>query len=216
MRLFKCCRLFFRAALLCIFLVGAVAAQEAEPSREELLFINLEKILNVDIVTASKISEESFLAPGTVYVITEEEIHRNGWRFLQDALKSVPSVYLYDPHSWVWGGQRGLVSNFSQTLLMINGREMNNLIASEGFISRQFSTHNIKRIEVMASPGSALYGANALAGVINIITKEVPPDYSGGEVSIGAGSFDSFAYDFVFGHSWDGLKIGASGSIYSR
>jgi len=177
---------------------------------EGLLFLSVEELLNVPVVTASKKEEASFYAPGTVYIITEEEIKRYGWRYLQDALKYIPSVYLYDPHSWVWGGQRGLVSNFSQTLLMINGREVNNLIASEGFISRQFATHNIKRIEVMASPGSALYGANALAGVINIITKELDPSYEGIEIGLEMGSFNSEAIDIVFGQKFGNVRVSGS------
>ena len=200
--------------LLCVgHLEGAVASSNADVL-QALLSQDIESLLEISVTTVSKTAERATLAPGTVYVITEEQINRNGWRFLQDALASVPSVYLYNPHSWVWGGQRGLVSNFSQTLLMINGREMNNLIASEAFISRQFATHNIKRIEVMASPGSALYGANALAGVINIITREVDEAYSGAEVALDYGSFNSRGVSFVYGQRQGAWRFSASGMVY--
>lgn len=177
---------------------------------DNLFSLSLEEFLNVDVVSVSKKNEKLYTAPASVYVITSEEIERYGFLHLQDALKIIPSVYLYNPHSWVWGGQRGLVSNFSQTLLLLNGREMNNLIAQEGFISRQFATHNIKRIEVMASPGSALYGANALAGVINIITKDADKNYDGTEFSFESGSNSSISGSLLFGKKIKDLSIKGS------
>ncbi len=193
---------------------GAIALPQ-EGVLQALLSHDIESLLEVRVTTVSKTPESALLAPGTLYVITEAQIRRNGWRFLQDALASVPSVYLYDPHSWIWGGQRGLVSNFSQTLLMINGREINNLIASEAFISRQFSTHNIERIEVMASPASALYGANALAGVINIITRDGSADYTGSEITIDYGSFNSRGASFVFAQRQGDWRLSGSGMVYN-
>ena len=175
-----------------------------------LASMSLEELLNVEVISASKEIDSILLAPGTIYVITKEEIERYGFEQLQDALKYVPSVYLYDPHSWVWGGQRGFVSNFSQTLLLLNGREVNNLIALEGFISRQFSTHNIERIEIIAGPASALYGANALAGIVNIITKEVADDYEDIQLGLTNGSFDTRAIDLVFGKKLGDLKLSGS------
>ena len=58
---------------------------------------------------------------------------------------------------------------------MINGREVQNLLAGEPFISYQFQTHNVRRVEVMMGPASALYGANAFVGVINVVTKLEDP-----------------------------------------
>ena len=177
-----------------------------------LFSLSLTAMQNIQITSASKYEEDLATAAATVYVITENEIEQYGYQDLQEALKSVPSVYLSNPHSWVWGGQRGFLSNFSQTLLMVNGREVNNLIAFEGFISKQFATYNIKQIEIMASPGSAIYGANALAGVINIITKEVDKDFDGFELYVDAGSFNTKALSMVFAKEiGDDLRI--SGSI---
>ena len=152
-------------ACLVIFQIGLTAGQELL-SPEELLDLSIEDFLNVEVISASKKSERLFTAPATVYVITTEEINRMGFQHLQDVLKYIPSVYLYNPQSWVWGGQRGLVSNFSQTLLLINGREVNNLIAQEGFISRQFATHNIDRVAVSHHDHEGVPGADSL-GVAN-------------------------------------------------
>jgi outer membrane receptor protein involved in Fe transport len=187
---------------LCVLLSIALPARAQEVAADPSIYsMSLQQLgqLQVQVQSASKQLEPSVLAPGTVYVIRPDEIERYGFRTLQDALKIVPSVYLYDPHSWIWGGQRGLVSNFSQTLLLVNGREVNNLVALEGFISRQFATHNVERVEVVAGPSSALYGANALAGVINMISKEFDPAYDKTEVSVEAGSFERRSAALTFG-----------------
>ncbi len=191
--------------------VSPVASADTEGESVEKLFeLTLEEFLNVDIVSVSKKSEKSFTAPGTVYVVTKEMIDRYGFRTLQDALRYVPSVYLYDPQSWVWGGQRGFVSNFSQTLLLVNGREVNNLIAGEGFISHQFGTQAVRRIEVVASPASALYGANALAGVINVITRDADPQFEGMELSLETGSNKTTVANILFGKSMGNLSLKGS------
>ncbi len=182
----------------------------------DLFSMSLEDMQNIKITSASKLEEDLLTAAASVYVITGEDIEKYGYRDLQEALKSVPSVYLSNPHSWVWGGQRGFLSNFSQTLLMVNGREVNNIIAFEGFISNQFSTYNIKQIEVVASPASAIYGANALAGVINIITKEVDKDYDGFELYVDAGSFNTKAISILFAKNLSkDLRISGSARYYT-
>ena len=206
----------FRAFTLAIMLLHfSLSFSEAGSITPEKLFnLSIEEFLNIEVVSVSKKPEESFTAPGTVYVISEEDINRYRFRTLQEALKYVPSVYLYDPQSWVWGGQRGFVSNFSQTLLLINGREINNIIAGEGFISKQFGTQNIKRIEVVASPASALYGANALAGIINVITKDADPRFEGIELSLDMGSHNTTVASLVLGKTIRDLSFKGSFRSY--
>lgn len=208
----------------CLFIMGmlhlfpstslAVNHTQDEADLADRFEMPLDELLSMHIVSASKHREPHVLAPSTVYVITQEEIERFGFRFLQDALKIIPSVYIYDPHSWIWGGQRGFVSNFSQTLLLVNGREVNDLVALETYISRQFATHNIERIEVMASPGSALYGANALAGLINIITKDAGTDAEGFQVGVEGGSYQSTGVDVVFARKTNGFRVSGNARIF--
>jgi outer membrane cobalamin receptor len=207
----------YRTPHIVFYLYLAIVPQliYAQNDTIQLHQLTLEELKNVKIKTASNRSEALETAPATIYVITEQDIQDFGYTELQDALEGVPSIYLSNPHSWIWGGQRGFLSNFSQTLLMINGREVNNLVAYEGFISHQFATHNIKQIEIMAGPASALYGANALAGIINIITKDGNKDYEGAELHIETGSYHTLAGGFVFGTKLtDNLKVSGSTRIY--
>lgn len=196
MRAAACCCLIFLAFL------PSPAADEEESFGSLTDF--WETMDEIQVVTAARNDEDAALTSATTYVITAEEIRRFGFRFLQDALQLIPSCVLYDPQSWVWGGQRGLVSNFSQTLILVNGREFNNIIAGEAYMSRQYSLRNVARIEVLAGPGSALYGANALGGVINIITKDADPNHHGSLTSVEMGSYQTqglfFSHVDEYGH----------------
>ncbi len=180
---------------------------------DSLLAMDFEALFDVRIITASKVSERSSLAPATVYVITADQIQRLGLRSLGDALALVPGVDLVNPHFFLEGGQRGFMGTFSQSLILINGREMNNLIAGETFIANQFRTRNIRQIEIINGPGSALYGANAVAGVINIITK-TSDDLDGVQLSVGAGSWDTREVNLVYGRTKGDMKIHGSFSWF--
>ncbi len=177
---------------------------------DHYLELPIEELFNIRITTASKISESPDIAPSTVYVVTADQIERFGLRDLREVLSIVPGVDVIDPHFFLLGGQRGFMGTFSQTLLLINGREVNNLIAGETFISEQFRTHNIRQVEIVAGPGSALYGANAVAGVINIITKEV----EGIELSVGVGSWNTREISVAFGHRKDELNVQGSFTLF--
>jgi outer membrane receptor protein involved in Fe transport len=195
-------------------LAPLAAAQDVQDmDLDSLLELSLESLFAVKIITASKVVESAMLAPSTAYVITAEHIQRLGLRDLKDVLTLVPGVDTVDPHFFLEGGQRGFMGTFSQTLILINGREMNNLIAGETFIAHQFRTHNVKQVEVINGPGSALYGANAVAGVINVITK-TSDDLDGFEVSSMVGPHNTLETAVSFGSESRGLKVWGSYAYY--
>jgi outer membrane receptor protein involved in Fe transport len=171
----RSCKLRAGRAVLSL-LIAASAHAETLPADNPLVELSLEDLMNVT-VTASRRMQTIADAPSTVYIITAEDIERFGFVDLKDALKLVPGMIVEDAsYGQLYGGQRGFTGTFNKTLIMLNGREMNNLLAGEAFIGPQFPLHNVKRIEVIAGPGSALYGANAFAGVINIITRTPDDD----------------------------------------
>ena len=180
---------------------------------EGLFELDIEALFEITISTASKIEQSVDMAPATVYVVTEEQIKRLGLRDLKDILAIVPGVDTINPHFFLLGGQRGFVGSFSQTLLLINGREVNNLIAGETFISNQFRSHNIRQVEIISGPGSALYGANALAGVINIITKTAD-DFQGVDVSVARGLWGTSEVNVFFAEQKEDFKVHGSVSLY--
>ena len=175
---------------------------------------SLEDLVLAYVTTASKDLESQKSAPATIYVITEKDIISNGYMELKDALEDIPGVTLINTDFFAFGGQRGYLGNFSQTLLLINGREVQNLVAAETFISHQFGTHNIKQIEVINGPGSVLFGANALVGVINIITKNNSRDYNKTEIQAEIGTERTRAFNIIFGKEFGDLRISGSTRLY--
>ncbi|HEX4940121.1 MAG TPA: TonB-dependent receptor plug domain-containing protein, partial [Candidatus Kapabacteria bacterium] len=174
----------------------ALAADSPEEG-SPLLEYTLTELLSLHVETASRSIEALDRAPATVYVITADDIRTYGYRNLADALENVPGVMGINKSFFLDGGQRGLFGNFSQTLLLINGREFQGLATQEAFISDQFATDNIRQIEVMNSPGSVLYGANAYSGVINILTRDADSDFTGQQFRITQGSENTQALSLV-------------------
>lgn len=142
-------------------------------------FSNLVRVLklssSVQLVTSvSKKAEDIRKAPATISVITQEEIIQRGYTDLVAFLNDLPGfqVARYYGPQLANMYQRGLrTNNTEKTLLLMDGVEENDLWTNWADISRQYSLSNIKQVEVVFGPASTMYGSNAFAGVINIITK---------------------------------------------
>ena len=168
-----------------------VVSPEAEAAlEEELRYLKAETY----VLTPSRIPEKIKKTAATITVITDRQIRQMGARHIMDVLQTVPGIGLY----YVWDGSyiidvRGFGAGFSNNhiLFMINGHPLyDNYVGGAGYFHDTHIIDNIKRIEVVRSPGSALYGANAFLGVINIITKEAE-DIDGVELTTRAGSYDT-------------------------
>src|ERR1051325_7913669 len=132
----------------------------------------LEELINQLILAASKRPLTARESPGIVTLITDEEIKNSGARDLIDVLRLVPGIdFGVDVEGVVGIGTRGLWAHDGKMLLLVDGQEMNELV----FATNQFGNHipveQIKKIEVIRGPGSAIYGGFAEYGVINIVTK---------------------------------------------
>jgi outer membrane receptor for ferrienterochelin and colicin len=127
------------------------------------------------VSSVSKTVESLREAPATVVVLTGDEIRRRGYTDIEAVLHDLPgfdfSKRAGASYSNIYQrGYRSLETN--RTLLMVDGVEDNDLASSTAWISRQIALSNIDRIEVVYGPASTMYGANAFAGVVNIITKD--------------------------------------------
>lgn len=161
-------------------------------------------------------------APSVASVITAEDIRATGATDIDEVLRSVPGLHVsvspggYNPIYVM----RGIYSQYNpQVLVLLNGIPLTNVfIGDRGQAWGGMPVNNIKRIEVIRGPGSALYGADAFAGVINIVTKTAP-DIAGTEAGFGAGSFDSGAGWLLHGGKWGSLdtavalEIGKTGGF---
>ncbi len=132
----------------------------------------LEELINSLILAASKRPLTARESPGIVTLITDEEIRNSGARDLIDVLRLVPGIdFGVDVEGVVGIGTRGLWAHEGKILLLIDGQEMNEPLFGINNFGNHFPVDQIKKIEVVRGPGSAIYGGFAEYGVINIITK---------------------------------------------
>ena len=207
MRARRCCSL---ATLAVVLGAGAppLAAETAASAAETMQPLTIDELIAIEITTASRRPEPLSQAPATVYVINEEDIRFYGLRNLRDLLRIVPGVDWSFDQMALQGGLRGFATNFANTLLMVNGREVQNLLAGEPFISFQFQLHNVQRVEIVMGPSSALYGANAFVGVINIVTKLQDTTLgSGGHVEQTVGSWSTLSTGIVLRRRQENVAV---------
>lgn len=163
----------FLCVLLCAML--AVAYGDPSPGVQDLTQLSIEELMQVEVVTASKKAQAIRDVPASVYVITAEDIHRMGATTIPEVLRLVPGVHvgLIDANKWAVA-VRGFNGRYSNKLLvLIDGRSVYTPFFSGVYWDAQPLPFmdDIERIEVIRGPGASLWGANAVNGVINIITK---------------------------------------------
>lgn len=167
----RCGRKKFLSAIIC-----ALAVQYAQAEELDLTELSLEQLLEVKVTSASKYEQRASDAPSAVQVISREEIERHGWRTLSDALLTLPGIYVSNDRAYDYQGARGFLVNGdynTRFLLLVDGQRNNDniyqqaLTGSEGWLDMSV----IERIEYIPGPGSAIYGSNAMFGVINVITR---------------------------------------------
>ena len=153
---------------------GAVYAQEAVRPARVLKHLSVEELMDIDVTSVSKHPEKLSAAAAAVAVLTQDDIARSGCTSIPELLRLVPGVQVarVDSHTWAVSS-RGFNDIFANKLLvMIDGRTVYTPLFSGVFWDVQDTLlEDIERIEVVRGPGATLWGANAVNGVINIITK---------------------------------------------
>jgi iron complex outermembrane recepter protein len=158
----------------------------------ELAALDLEELMNIEITSVSKKQEKLTDAPAAIYVLTNEDIRRSGATSIPEALRQVPGLYVGKINAYTWSiTARGFTNQYANKLLvLIDGRSVYTPLFSGVFWDVQdVPLENIERIEVIRGPGATLWGANAVNGIINIITKKTVKD-KGMLFSSGAGKED--------------------------
>ena len=187
------------------FAAHGVAAQ----TLKDLADLSLEELAQVQITSVSKRPEPLSHATASVFVITGDDIRRSGVMTLPEALRLAPNLEVARVNSQTYSiSARGLnsVNASNKLLVLVDGRSVYTPFFSSVFWDQQeVMLADVERIEVISGPGGALYGANAMNGVINIITKR-SADTQGGLVDAKAGDFTQRA-----AARWGG-KIGDAGT----
>jgi iron complex outermembrane recepter protein len=190
-------RLHHAAAVLIVVTGGIVAASDAAAQTvEELRRLSIEDLANVEITSVSKRPQPLSQAPASVYVITSEDIRRSGAASIPEVLRLAPNLQVarLDAASYAISA-RGFNSfqAANKLLVLIDGRSVYTPLHGGVFWDQQqVMLEDIDRIEVISGPGGTLWGANAVNGVINIITKH-SRETQGGLVGFQLGNLDKGA-----------------------
>jgi len=182
---------FRRSRLTCLLAIAGMltGVPVRAASAHDLTELSLEDLLQVEVTTASKYKQDAREAPSQVQVITADEIRQYGWRTLGEALGSLPGFYTSDDGVYQYLGARGFLSagDYSTRFqLLLNGQRLNDNIYEQAQFGTPFPLDMalVERIEVISGPGSAIYGSNALFGVINVIARD-PSSMQGSTGSVG-------------------------------
>lgn len=181
-----------------------------EAQVQELRNLSLADLGNVEVTTVTKEPEDVWQTPAAIYVLTQNDIRRSGATTLPDLLRTVPGVEVAEIQTNQWAvGIRGFGSQFSRgVLLLIDGRSAyTELFEGVYWDVQDVPLDDIERIEIIRGPGGTVWGANAVNGVINIITKDAR-DTQGTLVTALSGHVDRFN-----GTARQGLQ---QGNIYYR
>jgi iron complex outermembrane receptor protein len=185
--------------------------------------LDLEALLQYSLVTATKSQVKEDEAPAIATVIGREEIRRWGYRSLEEALRHVAGVYVIDDHAIpnlaIRGVSGGLRSESGLVKVMIDGHSVAFRSTSGNWLGPELIPLSaVQQIEIIRGPASALYGADAFLGVINIVTRR-PEDIQGGELGVvgtDAGSTIQSGQDATLGTAVGKLRLLASYRMYSE
>ena len=183
--------------LISIFLLTCVASvlgAETKYSLNELQSLSLEELMNITIVSSTGTQKNLAQAPAVASVITAQQIERSSARTLSEVLEMVPGLHIFTSSLESQKKNidiRGIQSAFnSEILMLMNGVSIDRLHTGSA-TNLLLPASNILRIEVVRGPGSAIYGADAFSGVINIITKDAKYLENNSQVGTRYGSFNS-------------------------
>lgn len=155
------------------------------------------------IISGSRFPLAAGELPFSVHVITKEEIRQNGYETLVDALKMAPGIFTSQPGSAIEGEtflMRGLLGN-SYTKILVNDIPIKPSFLASMPIGAQLPVREAERIEIIYGAGASLYGADASAGIINIITRQSDkPVYMQADLAVGLGEYSSA--NVMFGGKW--------------
>jgi iron complex outermembrane recepter protein len=170
----------------------ADAQQAGQNGGLPLKQLSLAQLGNVEVTTASKEPEEVWKTPAAIYVITQEDIRRSGATNLPDILRLAPGVEVAQVDSDHWSVSiRGFAAELANKLLvLIDGRSVYTPLYAGVYWQEQATPlQDIERIEVIRGPGGTIWGANAVNGIINIITRN-SKDTQRVMLSAGGGNVD--------------------------
>ncbi len=212
----------YRIAGLTLLLAGCASAhlaQAADSTTDALKNLSLDQLMDVEVTSVARHPEKLLQTASSIQVITRDDIRRSGASSIPEALRLADNLEVAQKNSHDWGiSARGFDTALSNKLLvMIDGRTVYTPLFSGVFWDVQdYLLEDIDRIEVISGPGGTLWGANAVNGVINIITRKAA-DTEGTYVEGGGGNqlqeFGGLRYGAALG---DATQFRVYGKYFDR
>jgi len=211
-------RFLLRGAVVGSLILSSTPVFSATAEPDDLLDLSLESLLDIEVTSVSKRAESISQAAAAISVLTSEDIRRSGVTSVPEALRMVPGLEVarMDANRWAISARsfNGVLS--AKLLVLIDGRSVYTSISS-GVIwdDQSLRLEDIDRIEVIRGPGGTLWGANAVNGVINIITKRAADTQgvsvsgyggtheAGGNARYGGKAGDDLQYRVDFRGTWN-------------
>ncbi len=175
---------------------STVFAQDKDTLKaEDILNMSFSDLMNTKVVSASKMEQEIKNVPATVQVISAEQIRDRMYFTIEEALADLPGFQFRNTlgyNSYVF--MRGSPSQNNLLSLLVDGVKIHELNSGGFYSGGQYNMSDIERIEVVYGPASALYGTNAVSGIVNIITKSAKARKA--HLSLLGGNFSTGMVDF--------------------
>jgi iron complex outermembrane receptor protein len=176
-----------------IALVGPTRAADGQTS-VQLGNLPIEQLMQFEIESASKHPQKLSDVPAVVSIVTHEDIEAHGYRTLGDILSSMRGLYISYDRNYQYLGVRGfsIAGDYNtRVLMLVDGVRYNDSVYDQAPVGTDFNVDVdlIERVEFISGPASAVYGSNALYGVINVITRN-GSDFKGLNVATSVESYD--------------------------
>ena len=209
-------------ALLSVASAGAAEGQRLAQV-QELSRLSLEDLARVEVTSVSKAPQSLGSAPAAIYVITQEEIVRSGVLSIPEALRLAPNIQVeqlsstgYAISARGFADNRDLQTQANKLLILVDGRSVYSpLFSGVLYDGIDVMMDDIDRIEVISGPGATLWGANAMNGVINIITRPAAQT-AGALVRLDSGTAEQAASARFGGRIGEDLSYRVYGKAFDR
>lgn len=195
-----------------ILLLSCIDRAYAQQELDELMELSPAELANISVSIASGTAKSLAHSAAVTSVITSEQIATMGATELHEVLETVPGIHatiqpVTGDYSYTMRGIRNDTN--AEVLLLMNGTRFSVPYQGTHMAGMIIPVENIQRVEVIRGPGSALYGADAFAGVINIVTKKAA-DLDGVTVGARGGNADTKTSWGQYGGQWQGWDVAAS------
>jgi iron complex outermembrane receptor protein len=193
------------AVVLSVWLLAAGVApaqqQVAANDQERWKHLTIQELLEIDVTTAARRADPIRTTAAPVQVLTRDDLHRAGVRYLAEAFRLADALFVgrFDGRTWIVSARGLAINGANKMQVMIDGRSIYSPFYSGVFWDAQdVLIDDVDRIEIIRGPGASLWGANAMHGIINVITRRAD-DTQGTVVTLGSGTEERAIADLRHG-----------------